>query len=191
MPPRGLGAARRVSGRESGPERGPAQAPAGGAAEVAGADCTLRVGTAVRTFFAVSIGGDDRWYTGTIVEVFSSEGRATVRYDSGNVWIGEGRFIFAAAAEAAPAVAELAGADATLRVGSTVRTFFAKSVGGDDRWYSGVVTDIFPDTKSATIRYDAGNTWTGEGQFIFAATPTEAPAMPTGTPATDAALAGP
>eukprot|EP00966_Prymnesium_polylepis_P282047 6517739-Prymnesium_polylepis.1 len=47
--------------------------------------------------------------------------------------------------------AEVTGADATLRVGSAVKTFFPKAIGGDDEWYFGTVSEVYPVDKTATV----------------------------------------
>merc|ERR1719343_1740314 len=53
----------------------------------------LRVGSRVKTQYTRAEGGDDRWYSGTIVKVFAND-RAKIKYDDGDVWTGETKWIY-------------------------------------------------------------------------------------------------
>ena len=69
----------------------------------------------------------------------------------------------------APPETKVAGADTTLKIGSAVKVFWPSDVGGDDQWYSGRITQLFPAEQAATVTY--GETrwqWTGPGLLIHA-----------------------
>jgi len=70
------------------------------------------------------------------------------------------------AAAAGPSV--LGAEGCTLTVGCRVKTFYPKSLGGNDTWVEGKITAVMPASKKATIAYDAGFTWTGTSSVMVA-----------------------
>ena len=70
------------------------------------------------------------------------------------------------AAAAGPSVPGAEGC--TLTVGCRVKTFYPKSLGGNDTWMEGKITHVMPASKKATIAYDAGFTWTGTTSVMVA-----------------------
>mmetsp|Transcript_4693 Transcript_4693/g.12384 ORF Transcript_4693/g.12384 Transcript_4693/m.12384 type:complete len:154 (+) Transcript_4693:3-464(+) len=64
--------------------------------EVKGADAMLTVGLRVRTLFPKSMGGDDKWHPGSIIDVFPENRTATIHYDNGFTWTGVSQVIYAA-----------------------------------------------------------------------------------------------
>ena len=59
-------------------------------------------------------------------------------------------------------------ANGMLQIGSRVKTQWSSAEGGDDGWYQGVVTRV--NGTTATIRYDDGDTWTGDATHMHLVT---------------------
>ena len=65
----------------------------GRAFEIECANGIIRNGSRVQTQYTRAEGGDDRWYAGTIVEVYANH-KAKIRYDDGDKWTGDTMHIY-------------------------------------------------------------------------------------------------
>ena len=52
----------------------------------------FKAGDRVQTQWTVEEGGDDSWYSGTILNVLG-DGRCKIKYDDGDSWTGDGRYV--------------------------------------------------------------------------------------------------
>jgi len=68
-------------------------------------------------------------------------------------------------------------ANGFLRKGSRVQTQYTRAEGGDDRWYSGTITQVYANQK-AKIHYDDGDRWTGDTMHIYLLSPASQPQGP-------------
>ena len=65
----------------------------------------LKVGDRCQTQWTIEEGGNDCWYTGTISKVHK-DGRCHIKYDDGDSWTGDARYIMRHVSGAPPACAQ-------------------------------------------------------------------------------------
>ena len=65
-------------------------------------------------------------------------------------------------------VRRLIGAEgAYLGMGDRVQTEWTRAEGGDGRYYAGTITAVHLSRNEATVRYDDGDTWTGDAMDVY------------------------
>ena len=63
-------------------------------------------------------------------------------------------------------VGQITCANGTLMKGTRCQTQWERQEGGNDLWFCGTVQAVY-DSGQACIRYDDGDTWTGEARYIW------------------------
>ena len=70
----------------------------------------------------------------------------------------------------------IACANGMIQIGSRVKTQWTKEEGGDNSWFQATVNAIFND-GTAFLRYDDGDTWTGNAGAMYLLNPPSAPTV--------------
>ena len=72
---------------------GPSSSPGAEVGQITCANGTLMKGTRCQTQWERQEGGNDLWFCGTVQVVYDS-GQARIRYDDGDTWTGDARYIW-------------------------------------------------------------------------------------------------